>query len=113
MSEYSRMNEPVRMTLDTSKPTPPLTAEQRERLNALAEMPDNEIDTSDIPELTDTQLAEMRRADLYRPRKRQITARIDADVLEWLKAAGPGYQSRLNAILRQAMVEGADAERTG
>jgi uncharacterized protein (DUF4415 family) len=94
------------MTIREGDPLPELTAEQRARLEALEAMPDSEIDTSDIPELTDAQLAEMRRADLYRPVKRQITARIDADVLEWLKAAGPGYQSRLNAILRQAMLEG-------
>jgi uncharacterized protein (DUF4415 family) len=38
------------------------------------------------------------------PRKRQITARVDADVLDWLKAQGKGYQSRINAILRRAML---------
>jgi uncharacterized protein (DUF4415 family) len=33
--------------------------------------------------------------------KQQITARVDADVLEWLKSQGKGYQGRLNAILRR------------
>lgn len=42
--------------------------------------------------------------DLYRPVKRPTTVRIDADVLFWLKSAGPGYQTRLNAILREAMM---------
>ena len=36
--------------------------------------------------------------------KRQITARVDADVLEWLQAQGKGYQSRINAILRREML---------
>ena len=34
------------------------------------------------------------------PRKASISLRLDADVLEWLKAQGPGYQTRINAILR-------------
>jgi uncharacterized protein (DUF4415 family) len=40
----------------------------------------------------------------YRPVKKQITARVDADVLAWLKSQGKGYQSRMNAILRDAML---------
>ncbi len=42
-------------------------------------------------------------AELFRPLKKQITVRLDADVLAWLKAGGPGYQSRINGILRAAM----------
>ena len=83
---------------------PPLTEAQRDDLKRLAAMPDNEIDTSDMPELTDAQLAEMEQPEHYRPVKKQITARLDADVLAWLKAGGKGYQSRMNAILRQAML---------
>lgn len=82
----------------------PLTDELREELRALAELPDEEIDTSDLPPLTDAQLARMVRGRFYRPVKQQITARLDADVLDWLKAEGPGYQSRMNAILRAAML---------
>lgn len=82
----------------------PLTDEQREELRALVELPDEEIDTSDLPPLTDAQLARMVRGRFYRPVKQQITARLDADVLDWLKAGGPGYQSRMNAILRAAML---------
>ncbi|MEJ0046441.1 MAG: BrnA antitoxin family protein [Rhodospirillales bacterium] len=39
----------------------------------------------------------------YRPIKRQLTLRLDADIIAWLRAAGPGYQTRLNTLLRQAM----------
>ena len=84
---------------------PPLTSTQRSSLKALAARPDSEIDTSDIPELTDEQFKNAERGHFYRPVKRQITARVDADVLEWLKAQGKGYQSRINAILRREMLE--------
>jgi uncharacterized protein (DUF4415 family) len=47
----------------------------------------------------------------YRPRKRQITARVDADVLDWLKAQGKGYQSRINAILRREMLSAVKSGR--
>ena len=93
----------VEHTLNT---LPPLTEAQKDDLKRLAAMPDAEIDTSDIPELTDAQLAEMKRPEHFRPVKKQITARLDADVLAWLKAGGKGYQSRMNAILRQAMLSG-------
>jgi len=46
----------------------------------------------------------VQRGAFYRPVKRQITARVDADVLVWLKSQGKGYQSRMNAILRDAML---------
>jgi len=93
----------VEHTLNT---LPPLTEAQKADLKRLAALPDAEIDTSDIPELNDAQLAEMKRPEHFRPIKKQITARLDADVLAWLKAGGKGYQSRMNAILRQAMLNG-------
>jgi len=92
----------VSYTLDT---LPSLTEKQRRNLAELATLPDDQIDFSDIPELTDAQLAEMRPFALYRPVKQQITARVDADVLAWLKSQGKGYQSRINAILRREMLE--------
>jgi uncharacterized protein (DUF4415 family) len=45
------------------------------------------------------------RGKFYRPNKKQITAKVDADVLDWLKSQGKGYQSRMNAILRREMLE--------
>jgi uncharacterized protein (DUF4415 family) len=93
----------VKHTLDR---LPPLTEAQKAELKRLATLSDAEIDTSDIPELTDAQLAEMKRPEHFRPVKKQITARLDADVLAWLKAGGKGYQSRMNAILRHAMLNG-------
>ena len=88
----------------TPETLPPLTDAQIAHLKALAARPDSEIDTSDIPELTDEQWKRGVRGRFYRPVKRQITARVDADVLEWLKSHGKGYQSRINAILRREML---------
>jgi uncharacterized protein (DUF4415 family) len=67
-------------------------------LEELAALPDAEIDTSDIPELGDEFF---RNTKLVMPAgKRQVTLRIDADVLDWFRAQGKGYQSRMNAVLR-------------
>jgi len=83
---------------------PPLTAQDRANLQALEARPDSEIDLSDIPEMTEEEWKNAERGHFYRPVKRQVTARVDADVLEWLKAQGKGYQSRMNAILRREML---------
>ncbi|HJQ56527.1 MAG TPA: BrnA antitoxin family protein [Vineibacter sp.] len=88
----------------TLESLPRLTAKQEARLKALAKRPDREIDTSDIPELTDEELKNAVRGKFYRPIKQQITARVDADVLAWLKSQGKGYQARMNAILRREML---------
>jgi uncharacterized protein (DUF4415 family) len=83
---------------------PPLTDAERERFAQLATLPDESIDTSDIPELSDEAWKTGVRGRFYRPVKQQITARVDADVLDWLKSQGPGYQGRMNAILRREML---------
>ena len=83
---------------------PPLTVAQVANLKALAAHPNRKIDTSDAAELTDEQWKNSERGRFYRPLKRQITARVDADVLDWLQAQGKGYQSRINAILRREML---------
>jgi len=83
---------------------PPLSDAEREHLAKLAVLPDETIDTSDIPELSDEAWNAGVRGRFYRPVKQQITARLDADVLDWLKSQGKGYQSRLNAILRREML---------
>ncbi len=88
----------------THETLPPLTQAQQETLNRMAAVSDDDGATDDMPELTDAQLAGMRRGAFYRPVKTQITARVDADVLAWLKSQGKGYQSRMNAILRDAML---------
>jgi uncharacterized protein (DUF4415 family) len=98
----------VRYTPET---LPPLTKADHTKLKALAVRPDSEVDTSDIPEMTEEQWRNARRGHFYRPRKRQINARVDADVLDWLKAQGKGYQSRINAILRREMLTSVKSAR--
>lgn len=78
---------------------------QREaELKALANQSDDGIDYSDIPATEESQWADVVRGEFYRPLKTQASVRIDADVMEWLKRPGKGYQTRLNAILREAML---------
>ncbi len=88
----------------TPETLPPLTEARRAKLRVLAARPDSEIDFSDIPELADEQWKHAERGHFYRPVERQITVRVDADVLAWLKSQGKGYQSRNNAILRREML---------
>ena len=70
-------------------------------IRALKRMKDSEIDTTDIPPVSDWSKAVV--GKFYRPIKKPLTIRIDADVLAWLKGQGRGYQTRINALLRSAM----------
>ena len=82
-----------------------LTDRQRRReLAAIAAIPDEQIDTSDIPELTDEQLSSAVRGEMYRPVKKPVTMRLDVDVIHWLKSQGPGYQTKANRLLRAEML---------
>ena len=83
---------------------PELTEADVAQLKALATVPTARLILSDIPEMTDEQWKNAFRGQFYRPIKKQVTARLDADVLDWLKKQGKGYQSRMNAILRREML---------
>jgi len=74
---------------------------QARELKALARMPDDKINLSDIPEVRELCGAVV--AKFYRPIKKPVTIRVDADVLAWLKRQGRGYQTRINALLRESM----------
>ena len=41
-----------------------------------------------------------------RPRKKRISLHVDVEVVDWLQSKGPGYQTRINRILRKVMTEG-------
>jgi uncharacterized protein (DUF4415 family) len=73
-------------------------------LKKLAERPDSEIDLSDIPELTEEFWKNAIPSPFYRPVKKQVTVRLDADVIVWLRKKGAGYQTRMNELLRSAML---------
>jgi uncharacterized protein (DUF4415 family) len=70
-------------------------------IRALKRMKDREIDTTDIPPVLDWSKAVV--GKFYRPIKKPLTIRLDADVLDWLKGQGRGYQTRINALLRGSM----------
>ena len=66
-----------------------------ERIDA---MTDDEIDTSDIPPLTDKFF---KRATIRLPKRLvTMTVQVDSDVLDWFKAQGQDYEQRINAALR-------------
>ena len=78
------------------------TSAREAELVALAALPDERIDTSDAPEQRNWSAA--RRGVFYRPVKKQLTLRLDADVIEWFKiqARGErGYQTSINNALRE------------
>ena len=93
--------KPVRKTLSDS----PMTPARQRRLAKLAERPDSAIDFSEIPPLKESFWKDAVRNPFYRPVKRQLTVRLDADVVAWLRHQGKGYQTRLNRVLREAMLE--------
>jgi uncharacterized protein (DUF4415 family) len=84
---------------------------QASEIRALKRMKEREIDTTDIPPTADWSKAVVGR--FYRPIKKPVTIRLDADVLHWLKGQGNGYQTRINSILRRVMEQaGPDHPRS-
>jgi uncharacterized protein (DUF4415 family) len=73
-----------------------------ERLDA---MEDEDINLSDIPELTPEMFAKavIKRGLKDKENKAQVTLRVDPDVLRWFKSQGHGYQTRINSLLRAYM----------
>ncbi|MBD5553682.1 MAG: cytoplasmic protein [Desulfovibrio sp.] len=76
---------------------PPLTEEQKARLDALAKMPDSEIDYSDIPPITDF-------TRFHRVSPRSSFVRIDGDILDWVQTLGDDRQALANDLLRRQML---------
>jgi len=87
-----------------------LNKAQADEIRALKKMRDREIDTTDIPERLDWSKAVV--GKFYRPLKKPLTIRLDADVLAWFKGQGRGYQTRINSLLRIEM-ERAGSSRIG
>jgi uncharacterized protein (DUF4415 family) len=86
-----------------------LTKNQAKQLRTLARMKDEDIDYSDIPPLTGNEKFVV--GKFYRPVKKSLTIRIDADVLAWLKKQGKGYQTRINQYLREKMLGSSRSAR--
>ncbi len=77
----------------------PLTPELQAEMDALAAMPESEIDTTEMAPIADW--SEAVRGALYRPIKRPLSLRLDADVIAWFQQQGQGYQTRINSALRE------------
>jgi uncharacterized protein (DUF4415 family) len=101
------MKKIVRKSLSNSR----LTASRKRRLDQLSWRPDSEIDMSDIPQLTESFWQNAVRNPFYRPLKQQLTLRLDADIIAWLRRQGKGYQTRANALLRDAMLVDLESNR--
>lgn len=80
-----------------------LSPKLKAELEALTAMPDEAIDTSDIPEITDWSGAVV--GKFYHPLKQAVTIRLDADIIAWFKAKGGKYQTEVNKVLRSYMLE--------
>ena len=94
----------VKMTINS---LPPL---DKERIGKLRQLEDKDIDFSDMPPLTEEQLARLVPAkllnrSLYKPVKIPIKVNYDADIIEWFRSFGKGYQTKMNAALREYMME--------
>jgi uncharacterized protein (DUF4415 family) len=77
----------------------PLTPKLQAELDVLAAMSDREIDTTEMPPIADWSKAV--RGTIYRPIKRPLSLRVDADILDWFQRQGQGYQTRMNSALRE------------
>ena len=86
----------------TQKDMNELPLDVQGQIRTLEALPDDQIDTTDAPEILDW--SDARRGAFYRPVKQQITLRLDADIIAWFKAharGGRGYQTDINGALRE------------
>lgn len=76
-----------------------------EALNEVKNAADYDINYDDAPKLSAEELSEFKPAnpEYYKPKKQQITLKLDADVIAAFKKMGKGYQTRMNAVLRKAV----------
>jgi len=82
-----------------------LSKKEREKsLPRLLAMPDDQIDTSDIPELTREQFKQMIPSQMFWQKRRRVPVRIEHDIAAWLKQSGYGCAQKANALLRRAML---------
>ena len=102
----ARRNKPSTSKVVYRSGNEPLSQHDLNLLANLRQIPDSEINFSDAPATTARNFDNRSGILTYfKPYKHQITLRIDSDVLAWAKLAGAGYQSRINAALRKAMME--------
>ncbi len=106
MSDVNMKNQAKsKSVIHELNPGQPLTTRQKREIRALAAMPKERIDTSDIPELPPGAWKNAVRGKWYRPVKQPVSIRLDTDVLAWLKSKGSGYQTKVNVLLRERMLK--------
>ena len=96
------------MKKDMSK----LPPDVQEQIRTLETLSDDQIDTTEAPEILDW--SDARRGVFYRPVKQQITLRLDADIIAWFKSharGGRGYQTDINGALREHVRRTAGSAR--
>jgi uncharacterized protein (DUF4415 family) len=98
-------NEKGRTVVYRRSPGDPIPETVKANIEELLANPDRTVDTSDIPEWTEEMWKHAVRGGFYRPMKRAVSLRLDADVLAWLKKDGHGYQTRVNRMLRERMLK--------
>jgi len=86
-----------------------LTKKQRAEQDALEGLPDEAINLSDIPEITDWSGFEI--GKFFRPVKKPVSMRLDADILDWLKHK-KNYTTKINTLLRQEMMKEKVSDQT-
>ena len=81
------------------------SAERSNTIKRLIAMKNEDINTTDIPELPPGAWKNAVRGKYYRPVKKAVSVRVDSDILAWLKSEGEvGYLTRINSVLRKAML---------
>ena len=85
-------------------PNTPLTESQKAEFASLQHIGDADINLDEIPELDERFRQNAVRNPYYKPTKTSTTMRLDSDVLAWFKQQGKGWQTRMNAVLRQEML---------
>ena len=97
----SRRAKPNRKNVVRIKGIPKVTAKMRRELEALEKLPDDQIDLSDIPEMTEKDWDRPYWIGLhYYPGKKSVTIRLDSDLVDWFKKQGKGWQTKMNWVLR-------------
>ncbi|MEE9318808.1 MAG: BrnA antitoxin family protein [Granulosicoccus sp.] len=84
--------------MTTSKKSLDELSISKRRLAEMAAIPDEDIDTSDIPELDEAFWANARVR--FPGGKERLTVRFDEDMVQWFRDQGRGYQTKMNAVLR-------------
>ncbi|UVK53560.1 BrnA antitoxin family protein [Mesorhizobium sp. AR02] len=107
------MGKIVRHEIDPVNPSL-LTEAQKAEIAALKARSESDVDTSDIPELTEKFWQNAVRNPYFKPIKQQLTLRLDSDLVAWFKRREPdgrGYQSAINKALREYVAK--QEQKTG